>query len=116
MGVLHARLLSPELREAARGEVQCLPQIVPSPLSIGDVELCGNSAYTPLTGFLNKADYESVVDMMHLTNGSVWTRITQIPRICLCFICAISIHLRQKRSPADARCFSRTLLYAQHEQ
>jgi sulfate adenylyltransferase len=78
-GVLHARLLSPDQREAARSEAQRLPHIVLSPLSISGVELFGNSAYTPLIGFLNKADYESVVNTMHLTNGSVWSIPITVP-------------------------------------
>ena len=78
-GVLHARQLPTAQREAALQEARHLPQIVLSPLSISDIELLGNGAYTPLTGFLNKADYESVVDTMHLTNGSVWSIPITLP-------------------------------------
>jgi sulfate adenylyltransferase len=79
VGVLHARLLSPNQREAALLEAQRLPQIMLSPLSISDVELLGNGAYTPLAGFLNKADYESVVNTMHLTSGAVWSIPITLP-------------------------------------
>ncbi|MBI5568056.1 MAG: hypothetical protein HY870_24370 [Chloroflexi bacterium] len=71
--------IDPAQREAALQEARSLPQIVLSPLSISDVELLGNGAYTPLTGFLNKADYASVVDTMHLTNGSVWSIPITLP-------------------------------------
>jgi sulfate adenylyltransferase len=71
--------IDPARREAALQEARRLPQIVLSPLSISDVELLGNGAYTPLIGFLNKADYESVVDAMHLTNGSVWSIPITLP-------------------------------------
>ncbi len=71
--------IAPAQREAALQEARTLPQIVLSPLSISDVELLGNGGYTPLTGFLNKADYNSVVDTMHLTNGSVWSIPITLP-------------------------------------
>jgi sulfate adenylyltransferase len=71
--------IDPAQREVALQEARSLPQIVLSPLSISDVELLGNGAYTPLTGFLNKADYDSVVDTMHLTNGSVWSIPITLP-------------------------------------
>ena len=71
--------IDPTQRESALQEAQRLPQIVLSPLSISDVELLGNGAYTPLTGFLNKADYESVVDTMHTTNGTVWSIPITLP-------------------------------------
>jgi len=71
--------IDPANRAAALREARTLPQIMLSPLSISDVELLGNGAYTPLTGFLNKADYNSVVDTMHLTNGSVWSIPITLP-------------------------------------
>lgn len=71
--------IDPAKREAALQEAHTLPQIILSPLSISDVELLGNGAYTPLTGFLNKADYASVVDTMHLVNGSVWSIPITLP-------------------------------------
>jgi len=71
--------IAPAQREAALQEARTLQHIVLSPLSISDVELLGNGAYTPLTGFLNKADYNSVVDTMHLTNGAVWSIPITLP-------------------------------------
>ncbi|MFC2100805.1 bifunctional sulfate adenylyltransferase/adenylylsulfate kinase [Bacteroidota bacterium] len=38
-----------------------------------DIELLMNGAFSPLTGFMNKVDYESVIDKMHLANGILWT-------------------------------------------
>jgi len=37
-----------------------------------DVELLLNGAFSPLEGFLNKADYDSVVKTMRLSSGVLW--------------------------------------------
>ncbi len=39
---------------------------------ICDIELLLNGAFSPLDGFLNKADYDAVVDGMRLTSGVLW--------------------------------------------
>ena len=38
-----------------------------------DVELLLNGAFSPLTGFLNKDDYDSVLATMRLQNGLLWS-------------------------------------------
>jgi ATP sulfurylase len=50
-----------------------------SPLSISDVELFSVGAYTPLAGFLNRADYNRVVDEMRLADGAVWSIPITLP-------------------------------------
>ena len=37
-----------------------------------DFELLANGGFAPLTGFQGKADWESILDNMHLANGAPW--------------------------------------------
>ncbi len=37
-----------------------------------DVELLLNGGYSPLKGFMGKADYDSVRDNMRLTDNTLW--------------------------------------------
>ncbi len=37
-----------------------------------DIEMIAIGAFSPLEGFMNKADSESVIETMHLTNGLAW--------------------------------------------
>ncbi len=39
---------------------------------ICDLELVLNGGFSPLTGFLNRADYDSVVEKMRLADGTLW--------------------------------------------
>ena len=39
---------------------------------LGDLELLLNGGFSPLKGFMSRADYESVCDSLQLTDGTVW--------------------------------------------
>lgn len=43
-----------------------------SPRQICDLELLMNGGFNPLKGFLSEADYDSIVDSMRLTDGTLW--------------------------------------------
>ena len=43
-----------------------------SPRQVCDLDLLMNGAFSPLEGFLGKADYESVCDTMRLESGVLW--------------------------------------------
>lgn len=43
-----------------------------TPRQICDLELLMNGGFYPLTGFLNQADYNSVVEKMRLADGTLW--------------------------------------------
>lgn len=41
--------------------------------TLSDIDCIAIGAFSPLTGFLEEADYESVVESMRLQNGTVWS-------------------------------------------
>ena len=43
-----------------------------TPRQMFDIELLLNGAFSPLTGYLSKADYESVLESMRLSDGTLW--------------------------------------------
>ncbi len=57
-----------ELKEQSRD----WPSMDLSPRQRNDLELLMNGAFSPLTGFMNRADYDSVVEKMRLADGTLW--------------------------------------------
>ena len=49
-----------------------LPDITLNDRQLCDLELLANGAFSPLTGFMNRSDYESVLDRMRLQNDILW--------------------------------------------
>ncbi|MDN5293094.1 MAG: sulfate adenylyltransferase [Eubacteriales bacterium] len=72
-GVLIDRILRGEEREAAIARAASLPRLYLDSWETSDLELIANGAYSPLTGFMKRADYEKVVGEMRLENGLVWS-------------------------------------------
>ncbi len=60
--------------EAAQTKAQSkdFPSWDLTPRQICDVELLLNGGFSPLTGFMNQADYEGVCSNMKLANGLLW--------------------------------------------
>jgi sulfate adenylyltransferase len=65
--LVHFRRIE-ELKNGALG----YPSIELNSRQLCDLELLLNRAFYPLTGYLNKQDYESVLDSMRLSDGTVW--------------------------------------------
>jgi sulfate adenylyltransferase len=67
-------LLVPEgRREAIRAEADHLPKLVVNARELSDLEMLTVGALSPLRGFVGEADYVSVLETMHLTNGLAWS-------------------------------------------
>jgi sulfate adenylyltransferase len=53
--------------------VKSLPQFSLGMRPLSDLEMIAVGAFSPLTGFMTKRDYEGVVHNMHLSNGLAWS-------------------------------------------
>ena len=72
-GTLVDLLVPGEQRDRARTEADHLPKLVVSERELSDLEMLAVGALSPLTGFVGEADYLSVLDTMHLSNGLAWS-------------------------------------------
>ena len=49
-----------------------LPQITITSREASDLIMLGMGAFSPLTGFMTREDYEGVLRQMHLKDGTFW--------------------------------------------
>lgn len=72
-GELINRIASTEQRELFLSKAEFLPRVTLDERAISDLEMIAIGGFSPLTGFMNKADYNRVVAEMRLANGTVWS-------------------------------------------
>ncbi len=72
-GKLIDRLLPEAERAEAIERAATLPRVQLNAVHLADLMLIATGGYSPLMGFMARADYESVVDHMHLANGLPWS-------------------------------------------
>jgi len=71
-GKLINLILNREQAADTKAESRDFPSWDLTPRQICDLEMLLNGGFSPLTGFMNKADYESVCQDMRLSNGILW--------------------------------------------
>ncbi|MEE4356090.1 MAG: bifunctional sulfate adenylyltransferase/adenylylsulfate kinase [Desulfococcaceae bacterium] len=71
-GSLSDLLTDPERGELLKDISKNLPDITLNERQLCDLELLATGAFSPLKGFMNRSDYESVLDRMRLQNGMLW--------------------------------------------
>lgn len=71
-GKLRNLVLDATASTPIKNKAKSLPSWTLNDRQICDLEMLLNGGFSPLNGFLNKADYNSVLDNMRLQNGTIW--------------------------------------------
>jgi len=71
-GELKPLLLEGEALAAEKARAEGLPKISVSSREAGDIIMMGIGGFTPLSGFMTRADWEGVCDGMKMANGLFW--------------------------------------------
>ncbi|RMF81483.1 MAG: sulfate adenylyltransferase [Nitrospirae bacterium] len=71
-GDLKPLLLEGEAREEELAKAKTLTQVKMSSRETGDLIMMGIGGFTPLEGFMTKADWQGVCDEMKMANGLFW--------------------------------------------
>ena len=66
-------LITGEARQLLLDKAAGLVKVPVNTWTISDIDLIAVGAFSPLIGFMQEADYNSVVDTMRLVNGTVWS-------------------------------------------
>jgi sulfate adenylyltransferase len=71
-GQLINRIATQAQREEFLDKAEFLPRIQLDERAVSDLQLIAIGGFSPLTGFMEQADYDRVVNEMHLANGLPW--------------------------------------------
>lgn len=78
-GTLIDRVLRGSEKDAELEKAKAYKQIRLDNWALSDLELIGIGAFSPLTGFMGREDYESVLQTMRLRSGDVWSLPITLP-------------------------------------
>lgn len=70
--LINRELQDHEKKEAVK-KAKFLTRLTLAPIELSDLEMIAIGALSPLEGFMGQADFNSVLEKMHLTNGLVWS-------------------------------------------
>ncbi|MDJ0618563.1 MAG: sulfate adenylyltransferase [Calothrix sp. MO_192.B10] len=71
-GHLVNRIATPEQKEEFLSKADFLPRVQLDERAVSDLHMIAIGGFSPLTGFMNKEDYDRVVSDMRLANGVAW--------------------------------------------
>lgn len=71
-GELINRIVTGAQREEFLSKAEFLPRVQLDERAVSDLQLIAIGGFSPLTGFMGKADYDRVVEEMHLADGLPW--------------------------------------------
>ncbi|NET52625.1 MAG: sulfate adenylyltransferase, partial [Merismopedia sp. SIO2A8] len=72
-GTLINRIASPDQKAEFLAQADSLPRLTLDARATSDLEMIAIGGFSPLSGFMEKTDYLSVVESMHLSNGAPWS-------------------------------------------
>jgi len=72
-GSLINRIASPDQKAEFLDKADFLPRVRLDERAVSDLEMIAIGGFSPLTGFMGRADYDRVVNEMHLANGLPWS-------------------------------------------
>src|SRR5439155_2679017 len=72
-GALIINMAGESERAALQERAGSLPQVEVGSRQLADLEMLAIAAYSPLRGFMTKADYLGSVNDMHLASGLPWS-------------------------------------------
>lgn len=78
-GTLVQRILEGTERKREFENAQGYKKVSLDSWASSDLDLIGTGAFSPLTGFMGKDDYQSVLDRMRLADGTVWSLPITLP-------------------------------------
>ena len=81
-GPLVDRVVSSDARDAALQAAAALPAVRLTPVQYSDVVCLATGVFSPLTGFVGRDDYESILARMRLARGVVWSIPVTLPVSC----------------------------------